>query len=389
MDQPNTFRLKLGYFLLFSGMATMVPWFQLLYETRGLDGGRMGLLLAMPSIALVLAAPVWSSLADITHRHKLILLALILGSILFICGLLMTSSFKFMLPMVIGYSICFTPMMSFIDNLSLHNLGKKSAEIGKLRLWGSVGWVLITFPAGFLLDQMGLVPVIIAGLFFYLLLILALLGQTDWPQSIGGNFWEGARGMVRNPNMIRLLFLVFIHGAGLNLLFTFYILHLKSLGFHSIFMAAVIVTAALSEIPVMLLSRRLLRQWGANRLLLCAFVFLAIRSFAFAFCTQAWSIILIQLLHGPTFGMMWVGSITRAHELSPRGMGTTGQSLVSGFNYGLGWGIGALIAGVLYDMIGTGQTYVWTGVVLTVLIPIMLLCGFHRREAKPDRKRTG
>ncbi len=375
------------YFLLFSGMATMVPWFQLLYESHGLDGSRMGLLLAMPSAALILAAPVWSSLADFTHQHRLILISLIFGSILFIFGLLRASTFNFMLPLVIGYSVCFAPLMPFIDNLSLHNLGDKSNEVGKLRLWGSIGWVTMTFPAGFLIDRSGLFPLFITGLFFYLLLGLVLLGQPSWPKSIGRDFWKGARGMLRNSNLARLLFFVFLHGMGLNMLFAFYILHLKSLGFGSNVMASVIVMAALSEIPVMLFSGLLLKQWGANRLMLCAFAFLAIRAFGFAVCAEVWSIILIQLLHGPTFGMMWVGSIARGHEISPGGMGGTGQSLVSGFNYGLGWGIGALIAGLLYDLIGTTRSYFWTGIMITLLIPIMMLLGFHRREGEPSGKR--
>ena len=62
--------------------------------------------------------------------------------------------------------------------------------------------------------------------------------------------------------------------------------------------------------------------------------------------------LLIQLLHGPTFSLMWIAGVAYADRIAPPGLEATAQGLFSGVMLGIGAAAGAFLGGVLYEHVG-------------------------------------
>ena len=89
----------------------------------------------------------------------------------------------------------------------------------------------------------------------------------------------------------------------------------------------------------------------------------------------------VQLLHGPSFAMLWVAGVSYAHALAPAGLGATAQAQFVGVNFGLGGATGAMVGGFLYQHMGLALMYRWAGVWLVVGLTVYMLA--DRRPTEP------
>lgn len=103
--------------------------------------------------------------------------------------------------------------------------------------------------------------------------------------------------------------------------------------------------------------------------------FLVLRLFAFSLVQIPLIILLIQLLHGPTYSAMWVSGVSYAAKNAPHGMGATAQGLFSGVLLGLSAAMGAFIGGALYENIGPVAMFRLIGFFVLMGIVIYLLLG--------------
>ena len=60
---------------------------------------------------------------------------------------------------------------------------------------------------------------------------------------------------------------------------------------------------------------------------------------------------------GLCFGFFWVAAVGFASNSAPAGLGATAQALMGAAMTGLGWGIGSVIAGYLWDLAGGEAVY--------------------------------
>lgn len=65
--------------LLFAGFAFVVPFMVLYYQSVGFTGAQIGLLTGITPLITLLGAPLWTTLADATRRHRLIMSLVILA----------------------------------------------------------------------------------------------------------------------------------------------------------------------------------------------------------------------------------------------------------------------------------------------------------------------
>jgi PPP family 3-phenylpropionic acid transporter len=144
-------------------------------------------------------------------------------------------------------------------------------------------------------------------------------------------------------------------------------------------MGLALTCATVSELAVFAVADRLLRRWSLRQLLVAALVVLALRLVAYAASTATWQVLLIQLLHGPTFALMWVAGVTSASRLAPDGLGATAQGLFSGANFGLSGAVGGLCGGALYEAFG--GTGLYAAAALWVLVALAVYGVAGRRTA--------
>jgi len=96
---------------------------------------------------------------------------------------------------------------------------------------------------------------------------------------------------------------------------------------------------------------------GEKNLICIALLAYITRFIYYALLTNPWAVYPAELLHGITFAAMWSSSVSYAKSISPPGMSSTMQGILSATWQGIGCGTGNLLSGFLYYHIGPKPLY--------------------------------
>lgn len=371
---------KAYYFSYYAAMAGLMPFLVLYYRQVGLNGGQIGLLAGLPPFLTWLAAPLWGALADATQRHRQLMVAANVGAIAAVLGLAQAQSLRGLLLLVMVYAIFNAPLMPLVDNSVMALLGERSADYGKQRLWGAVGWGVAGGIAGLLVDRWGISFSFFAFAVWMALGLAVALRLPISHAAIGRPFWVGLAGLLRDRRLAVFLITMLMAGIGMSTVNSFLFLYLEDLGARASLMGLSLTIATLSELPVFFFSGLLLHRWGARVLLLLSLTIFVLRLAIYAAFPLAEIVLAANLLHGLTFSASWVAGVTYANQIAPPGLGATAQGLFSGVTMGLGAALGALTGGLLYETAGPGVMY---GVVaVCVAAGVLFFALAERRPAQ-------
>jgi PPP family 3-phenylpropionic acid transporter len=339
------------YFLYYAAAAALVPFLVVYYQDLGLTGTQIGFLAGIPPLVTLFGAPVWGAISDVTQRHKLSLLIAIGSAIVLALALSAFKTFAWLIPVVMLFAFFSSPIMPLVDNATMNMLGDQKDRYGRIRLWGAIGWGVAAPVVGWLIES-GSVMWSFWG--YAALMTLGLLVTLNIPVSgqIGTVFRDGIWAFLSNPRWLVFLAVAFCGGMALSMTSNFLFIFLRDLGADKFLLGLTLTFATLSELPMLYFSDRLLSRWGAQRLMSAAMLFYAIRALAYSFIVVPWEALPIQLLHGPTFSLMWLSGVSYADEIAPGGLGATAQGLFSGVMLGIGSAAGAFLGGFLYDHVG-------------------------------------
>jgi len=200
--KPNVY-----YFLFYAAVASLSPFLVLYYQSSGLDGHQIGMLTAIPSIVMIISAPLWTGYADAYHQHRLLFMLATLGAIGAVFAIKVLQDFGLLILAVIIYAVFFSSIMPFMDSAVISMLGKQKSQYGKIRLWGAVGWGLAAPLMGAFIEQSGIQWVFWV---YAIVMFIALLVGLQIPLSLGHAvepFWRGIRKFV-TPRILHFLALV-------------------------------------------------------------------------------------------------------------------------------------------------------------------------------------
>jgi len=339
------------YFLYYAAAAALVPFLIVYYQNLGLTGTQIGILAGIPPLVSLFSAPLWGALSDMTQRHKLSLLVAISSAILLALALSTSKVFAWLIPVVSLFAFFSSPIMPLVDSTTMSLLGDEKRHYGRIRLWGAIGWGVIAPVVGWLIKTSS-----IRWAFWSYALIMAagLLIATGIPVSgrIGAALREGAQIFLTSPRWLAFLTVAFCGGMALSMISNYLFIFLRSLNADEFLLGLSLTAATLSELPVLYFSQHLLRSWTARQLMSAAMLFYAVRALTYSFVKVPWLALPIQLLHGPTFSLMWLSGVSYADGNAPAGLNATAQGLFSGVMLGFGSAAGALLGGLLYDHIG-------------------------------------
>lgn len=364
-----------AFFFYYAAAAALIPFLILYYESLGLSASHIGLLTAITPVMTLFVAPLWGGLADATHQHRNLLRLAIVGALLAVLALAYTRDFTRLIIVVVIYALFTAPLIPFIDNAAMNVLGARRDQYGKLRLWGAVGWGLAAAATGWLVERYGLSWAFSAYVAL-MLLCLAVVWQLPASRAaLGLTFGHSLRRLLRNRSWVLFLVTAVVCGMCLAMLNSFLLLYLSRMHASETLIGLSLTIATLTELPVMFFADRLLRRWGARSLLSAAMVLYGLRAFAYSFANVPWLVLVIQLLHGPTFSVLWVSGVSHASELAPEGLGATAQGMFSSVLIGLGSGLGAVIGGWLFDQFGAAAMFRFAGVAVIMGALVFTLAG--------------
>lgn len=352
--KTTVFILKGFYACNFAVLGVCIPYWPLYMSGLGYSAAVIGLSFFLALGVKVFGPPLWGFLADRGSRYWVIVstsFAACLASGLFFFG----DNLALLLTGMLLFSLFRNAQLSLVEATTLevtdrHGDRCEQMDYGRIRLWGSWGFIAFAVGLGPAIDRWGvlLVPWLIT-----LLLIASALFSLVLPEAEAPPPQKTASPALFSLPSVRWFYLTallmqFSHGA----YYGFLSIHLASRGFSGAAIGVLWGVGVVAEVVLLRYSKPLLARFGVSHLLIGSLILAVIRWCLYAI-PPSWPFLLLgQLLHAFTFGSFHVAAVRRTFEMAPHASRSTAQAWYTALSFGLGGGVGALVCGALYDKIG-------------------------------------
>jgi MFS transporter, PPP family, 3-phenylpropionic acid transporter len=345
------------YFFLFGAVGALSPYLSLYFHQMGLSGTQISLLMSVLPVLLFISQPLFGPLTDRSgHRGRMLAyLLLVVGA----TGLLVAAgrSFQTLLPLVMLWGFFGGPLTPIADSVALGEAARTGSSYPRLRLWGSIGFLLVTMALGRLYSVVDLRWAFVA----YAVLNAAAFGFARRlpAEGVPGRqpvFREMGR-VIRNPFLLGLLLCCGVVQMAAAAHSTFFTIHMAAIGGSSGTAGLAWALSAATEVPIFLLLGRVTVRTGPLPLLALSAAVYAVRWFLYSLVTVPAVLVWLQLLQAFSFAIFMPTAVVLVGELVPAELRSSGQSLLSLVNGGLATVLGTLAAGRLMDRMGTAGLY--------------------------------
>ncbi|MCJ7825247.1 MAG: MFS transporter, partial [Anaerolineales bacterium] len=134
----SRFGMFLAQVFYWAGMAAVMPFLSVYYESVHLKGGQIGQLRSIPLFVSLISSVGLAFLSDRLNQHKRVLLVCILGLMAALSVIPQLSTFTALVPIILMYSIFNTPIIPILDQMILSALDDPG-NYGRIRVGGSIG----------------------------------------------------------------------------------------------------------------------------------------------------------------------------------------------------------------------------------------------------------
>ena len=151
MTVPST-RLSVMMFLEYLIWGSWLPLLALyLGDVLGFTGAQIGWVFATQAIACVFGLYFGGQIADrVLSTEKLLAVLHLIGGTAMFALAFQTSFWPFLLVMLV-YQLAYMPTMSLTNAICFHHISDAQNQVGKVRRWGTIGWIAASWPFVFLL----------------------------------------------------------------------------------------------------------------------------------------------------------------------------------------------------------------------------------------------
>lgn len=360
--------LRAYYFGSFAALGVFAPFFPRWLEARGVSGLAMGAVSALVPALGILGPPAVGLLADALGLRGSILRIAGAGSALALVALACADtsseriSFAAVFAAVLLYAAFRSPMVMLADVVTMERARAAGAVYGRIRLWGSIGFLVAALAAGRAVDPQAraVLPAVTAALLVFTTAAAWRLPARPGP--LGLPVLPEVRALAGAHDFAIFLvisLLAQIAHASYDLCFS---LHLGDLGAPGALVGAAWAAGVLFEVALMTVSDALLARFGAPRLLVTAIAGAALRWILIARVTSIPWLFALQPLHTLSFALWWVSSLAFVKARAPAHALATAQGMFSA-SVAAGSVAGMLAWGTIYRRSGGSAVFSAAGVI--------------------------
>ncbi|HVM97899.1 MAG TPA: MFS transporter [Candidatus Acidoferrales bacterium] len=353
MQPANAERLAVvaAYFCIFVGVGVWVPYFPLYLAHLGYTGSQIGLVIGIQPALRWCGALGWAYVADRwRNRHRVLVFTAGLGAICFV-PLLVVRDIRAMLLVLTLIGLLHGTLIPMLDATVMDNLSTLGGDYGRLRLWGSLGFVVGSAGSAPLIHFSGpeIVPLLLVAPGWLMVLSLGRIPRTQ----LGQHAHLRGPWQLMTPQLSRFLSSAVLLQISCGTWSGFFAMHTTALGFSDAVPGFTYGLAVIFEIALMYWGRQMLDRYRAVNVLLLSLVITVVRWVLTAIATNEILVIALQLGHVFSFSAFHLSALRLLEKFIPRARSTSGQALYGAVSFGVGGTTGLWLAGWLVQQGGT------------------------------------
>lgn len=351
------------YTASFAALAVYMQFFPVwLHDARGLNPGQVANVLACLTVARTLAGPLWAQQVDRCGRPRLVLASLSLLSLLaFACYGLFGS------PLLLGvasflYGCCYPPLHPVLDAFASENARVHGFSFGRVRMVGSLSFLVVVLAAGAWLQRHGsefVYPLLVVMLIALVLAAFALPSGRRTPAAAS----EPApmRELLRSRPFVLLLVAGGIIQGSHAPYYNLSTLHWEQHGLGKDVAGAIWAEGVLAEIVLFWFARGATERLRPTTLMALGGLAGLLRWTVVGLSVQPTVLFATSWLHAVSFGCTYLGTLRALDRRVPVHQRSTAQGLLGAATSGVGMVICGLLGGWLYDRCGGGAFLAMAG----------------------------
>jgi PPP family 3-phenylpropionic acid transporter len=356
-------RLAAFYAAYFLVNGIQMPFWPVWLTGRGFGAEEIALLFAAAIWVKVFATPIIGALADRLGRRRGCMIALAGITVLAFVSLWNAYGFWALLWLALVAEVAQSAMMPLADSITLASVRREGLDYGRVRLWGSVTFILASIASGAILGRaamaglggnavLALVLGAAAVLFFACVAV-----PTPSAEPAGQSRWAALGALAGDRRFWLFVPTVAFLQASHQLFYGFSTLYWRSLGISDAMIGCLWAEGVLAEIVLFWQGGRVLARIGPLGLLAAGGAAGILRWTLMGFVPGLLPAVALQLLHALTFGATHLGAMNYLSRTVPPGAAASAQALYAGVSAGIG-GTVMLGAGALYTAYG-GRAYLF------------------------------
>jgi len=353
-------RLSLFYIFFFINAGIYMPFWPVWLESRGMDPVDIGLLFAVGRFARVISSPLIAYGADRmgTRRGPLLVLS---GSttVIFLLYILCDSVWQYA-AVAAAVGLAWGTVMPLGDSLAIVNTQTRKIDYGRVRLWGSVSFILAAFAGGKMLEfgPESLIFWVLIASFAALFVVCTVLPDTRVeaePIHMSG-VWR----LFAHPLFALFMLCSALLQTSHLVVYNYGTLHWRAAGVDDGMIGLLWATGVVAEVILFAVGARFVNRMGPGRLFAIAAVAGVLRWTILAFSTTLPVLFVVQTLHAFTFGAAHLAAMAFIANAIPARLSATAQSLHGSVALSVAAGVSAPFLGYLYEDYGGGAFHAMT-----------------------------
>ena len=341
------------FFFYFAYVGLVSPYASLFFLDRGFSVIEIAVLMSMLQITRIIGPFSWGWLSDyLSNRIGILRFCTCLAVIVFLFIFILQSYISFFIWMFVLHTIL-SSLIPLSESATIHALFKDNSfdkRYGRLRLWGSIGFIVMVLLAGELFERTSIELYPYVGVIVFILLAITTFGMHE-PKVERRKMVKGELLVILfNPDVRWFLlsgfFMIFAHAA----LYVFYSLYLADLGYDKFQIGLFWALGVLAEVVFFFFQSKVLSRLDAEVVLQGAFMVGVIRFILIAFFPITSVLIFAQLMHAGTFAAHHSAANKLLQRWFTGPVQARGQALMATISYGLGGTFGGLCAGWIWEL---------------------------------------
>ncbi len=364
-------RLSGFYFFYFASLGALIPYWSLYLKSLDYSARSIGILMAIIPATKIFAPYLWGWLADHT-RHPITIIRLAnLFAVVTFAGVFIDTDFVWLALVLFAFSFFWNSSLPLFEAMTLNHLGDDEHKYSVVRLWGSLGFIMMVVLLGEYFDVASIdhAPLVIVVLLAGILLVSLIVPQRLSTQPEGQ---LPIAAVIRQPVVLAFLLVCFLMLVSHGPYYTFYSIYLENHGYSRGMIGLLWAIGVMAEVIVFLMMHRLLLSFRARQLLLTSLLLTALRWLLIGFFVDNLSVLFFaQLFHAFSFGVFHAVSISLVHRFFTGRHQGRGQALYASLSFGAGGAAGSLISGLLWDQIAHATLFSFAAAVAAAAFAIV------------------
>lgn len=360
-------RYSAFYFCYYAALGAYTPYIGRWVDSLGHGGYVVGGMLGIWYGTRILGPPAWAALTSRSARPGHWLVAGCVLTFLLFAGFTLARSAIELFVVMALLGLFYNAVMPQFEAMTLTALGSNTDRYGRLRVWGSIGFLLVAGSYGALMDRLGDASFPWITLPWLLAMVAAAWPHRHSQPPAQGEELAEAGHLWKRPGVRRFLLVALLVQVGFGGFYSYFTLHMQRAGHGGLAVGSLWAVGVLIEIAMFWHSPKLIARHGAARLMTLCMLVTAVRWTITALYAHSLPVMLLaQATHALSFAVFHACCMRMMADYFPGRRAAAGQSLLYGFSSGVGGVLGAVMAAIAWEH-GGGRTAFLGGALVTAI----------------------